>query len=171
MITSINEKIKRAINNFSSNFIVFSIYEDTNNTIWIGTDGYGLLSYSPNEDKITWHGEGKEIRNMSINSITQTYDGSFWLGTDNGLIRYDIDTDDYRIYDRSDGLLNNTVNKSSFYNEQSTLYFGTIGGINFFNPIDIPKNESLPNVTFQKLKISNNEVGVSKNSPSQKSTQ
>jgi signal transduction histidine kinase/ligand-binding sensor domain-containing protein/DNA-binding response OmpR family regulator len=168
VITSINEKIKRAINNFSSNFIVFSIYEDTNNTIWIGTDGYGLLSYSSNEDKITWHGEGKEIRNMSINSITQTYDGSFWLGTDNGLIRYDADTNDYRIYDRSDGLLNNTVNKSSFYNDQSTLYFGTIGGINFFNPIDIPKNESLPKVTFQKLKISNNEVGVSKNSPLKK---
>jgi signal transduction histidine kinase/ligand-binding sensor domain-containing protein/response regulator RpfG family c-di-GMP phosphodiesterase len=168
VITSINEKIKSTIKNFGSNFIVFSIYEDTNNTIWIGTDGYGLLSFSPNEDKIIWHGEGKEIRNMSINAITQTYDGSFWLGTDNGLIRYDIDTDDYRVYDRSDGLLNNTVNKSSFYNEQSTLYFGTIGGINFFNPIDIPKNESLPKVTFQKLKISNNEVGVSKNSPLKK---
>ena len=168
LITSFNEKIKSAINNFGSNFIVFSVYEDTNNTIWIGTDGYGLLSYSHSEDKVTWHGDGKEIRKMSINSITQTYDGSFWLGTDNGLIRYDIDTDDYRVFDRSDGLLNNNVNKSSFYNEQSTLYFGTIGGINFFNPIDIPKNESLPKVTFQKLKISNNEVAVSSNSPLKK---
>ena len=116
-------------------FTVLSIYEDINNKIWIGTDGYGLLSYSPNEDKITWHGEGKEIRNMSINSITQTYDGSFWLGTDNGLIRYNSDTDKYRVFDRSDGLLNNNINRNSFYNEQNILYFGTIGGINFFNPI------------------------------------
>ena len=169
VITSINGKIQGVIKNLSSNFIVFSIYEDANNTIWIGTDGYGLLSYSPAEDKITWHGDGKEIRNMSINSITQTYDGSFWLGSDNGLIRFDTDTDDYRIYDRSDGLLNNNVNRNSFFNEQNTLYFGTIGGINFFNPIDIPLNESLPKVTFQKLKISNNEISISKNSPLNKS--
>ena len=167
-ITSINEKIESVIKNSGSNLIVFSIYEDINNKIWIGTDGYGLLSYSPNEDKITWHGEGKEIRNMSINAITQTYDGSFWLGTDNGLIRYNSDTDKYRVFDRSDGLLNNNINRNSFYNEQNILYFGTIGGINFFNPAEIPKNESLPKVTFQKLKISNNEVGVSKNSPLKK---
>ena len=167
-VTSINEKIQSVTKNSDSNFIVFSIYEDTNNIIWIGTDGYGLLSYSPNEDKITWHGEGKEIRNMSINSVTQTYDGSFWLGTDNGLVRYNSDTDEYRIFDRSDGLLNNNVNRNSFYNEQNTLYFGTIGGINFFNPVNIPKNESLPKLTFQKLKISNNEISVSNNSPLKK---
>ena len=168
MITSLNKKIESVIKNFDSNFIVFSIYEDTNNTIWIGTDGYGLLSYSPSNDKINWHGEGKEIRKMSINSITQTYDGSFWLGTDNGLIRYNNDSDEYRVFDRSDGLLNNNVNRNSFYNEQNTLYFGTIGGINFFNPIDIPKNESLPKLTFQKLKISNNKVRISKKSPLKK---
>ena len=168
MITSLNKKIESVIKNFDSNFIVFSIYEDTNNTIWIGTDGYGLLSYSPSNDKINWHGEGKEIRKMSINSITQTYDGSFWLGTDNGLIRYNNDSDEYRVFDRSDGLLNNNVNRNSFYNEQNTLYFGTIGGINFFNPIDIPKNESLPKLTFQKLKISNNKVSISKKSPLKK---
>ena len=168
VITSINEKIESVIKNSGSNFVVFSIYEDTNNKIWIGTDGYGLLSYSSNEDIITWHGEGKEIRNMSINSITQTYDGSFWLGTDNGLIRYNSDTDKYRVFDRSDGLLNNNINRNSFYNEQNILYFGTIGGINFFNPISVPKNESLPQLTFQKLKILNNEIRVSNNSPLKK---
>lgn len=168
LITSINEKIESVIKNSGSNMVVFSIYEDINNKIWIGTDGYGLLSYSPNEDKITWHGEGKEIRNMSINAITQTYDGSFWLGTDNGLIRYNSDTDKYRVFDRSDGLLNNNINRNSFYNEQNILYFGTIGGINFFNPISVPKNESLPKLTFQKLKISNSEIRVAKNSPLRK---
>jgi signal transduction histidine kinase/ligand-binding sensor domain-containing protein/response regulator RpfG family c-di-GMP phosphodiesterase len=168
VITSINEKIESVIKNSGSNFVVFSIYEDTNNKIWIGTDGFGLLSYSSNEDIITWHGEGKEIRNMSINSITQTYDGSFWLGTDNGLIRYNSDTDKYRVFDRSDGLLNNNINRNSFYNEQNILYFGTMGGINFFNPISVPKNESLPQLTFQKLKILNNEIRVSNNSPLKK---
>ena len=168
VITSINEKIQRVIKSLSSDLIVFSIYEDTNNTIWIGTDAYGLLSYAPKEDKITWHGDGNDMRNLSINSITQTYDGSFWLGTERGLIRYDADTNDYRVFDRSDGLLNNSVNRNSFYNEQSTLYFGTMGGINYFNPVDIPQNESLPKVTFQKLKISNNEIDISKNSPLKK---
>ena len=111
----------KVIKNSGSNFVVFSIYEDTNNKIWIGTDGFGLPSYSSNEDIIIWHGEGKKLEICPLTRSHKPMMGHL-QGTDNGLIRYNSDTDKYRVFDRSDGLLNNNINRNSFYNEQNILY-------------------------------------------------
>ena len=81
-VVSFNAKIRDLSKGVIADFIVFALYEDSNNNIWVGTDGYGLFSYSAVQDSFTWHGKDSEIRNMSINSITQTYDGYYWLGTD-----------------------------------------------------------------------------------------
>jgi signal transduction histidine kinase/AraC-like DNA-binding protein len=160
-LISYNSRIQSISNNTVVDFIVFSMYEDAKNTIWIGTDGYGLISFSNTEDRLIWHGAGSDLRNMSINSITQTYDGSYWLGTDNGLLRYDDMRDDYRLFESTDGLLSKKINRSAFYTEQNKLYLGSSEGINYFNFSDIPLNESVPKIILQKLKIGNQTISVS----------
>ena len=59
--------------------------------------------------------------------------GSFWLRhmsmVDSDTIVAQINTE---FLTRSDGLLNNNINRNSFFNEQNILYFGTIEeGIEF----------------------------------------
>ena len=170
-VVSYNAKIRELTNGVVAGFIVFALYEDSKNNIWVGTDGYGLFSYSSVEDSFTWHGKDSEIRNMSINSITQTYDGFYWLGTDDGLIRYDQANENFRIFESEDGLLSKKINRSAFYTERNTLYLGTSEGINFFDFNNIPLNENLPKIIFQDLKIGNKRIAVSENGPLKKSIQ
>ena len=170
-VVSFNAKIRDLSKGVVADFIVFALYEDSNNNIWVGTDGYGLFSYSATQDSFTWHGKDSEIRNMSINSITQTYDGYYWLGTDNGLIRYDQSNDDFRIFESADGLLSKKINRSAFYTERNTLYLGTSEGINFFDFNNIPLNTNLPKIIFQDLKIGNKKIAIAKEGPLKKSIQ
>ena len=170
-VVSFNAKIRDLSQGVIADFIVFALYEDSNNNIWVGTDGYGLFSYSAVEDSFTWHGKDSEIRNMSINSITQTYDGYFWLGTDNGLIRYDQTNEGFRVFESADGLLSKKINRSAFYTERNTLYLGTSEGINFFDFNNVPLNTTLPKIIFQDLKIGNKRVAVSKEGSLKKTIQ
>ena len=170
-VVSFNAKIRDLSKGVIADFIVFALYEDSNKNIWVGTDGYGLFSYSAVQDSFTWHGKNSEIRNMSINSITQTYDGYYWLGTDNGLIRYDQGNDDFRIFESADGLLSKKINRSAFYTERNTLYLGTSEGINFFDFNNIPLNNNIPKIIFQDLKIGNEKIAVEKDGQLKKSIQ
>jgi signal transduction histidine kinase/AraC-like DNA-binding protein len=170
-VVSFNTKIRELTNGVVTDFIVFALYEDSKNNIWVGTDGYGLFSYSAVEDSFTWYGKDSEIRNMSINSITQTYDGFYWLGTDDGLIKYDQANETFRIFESADGLLSKKINRSAFYTERNTLYLGTSEGINFFDFNNIPLNKNLPKIIFQDLKIGNKKITITENGPLKKSIQ
>ena len=170
-LRSFNDNIKAVSEGAISDFIVFSLYEDTNKNIWVGTDGYGLFSYSFVNDQFKWHGEGSDLRNMSVNSITQSFDGLYWLGTDNGLIRYNANNGAFRVFESSDGLLSLKINRNAFFKEGNTLYLGTSEGINFFDFNTINNNKNVPKIILQQLKIGNKRVSVSEETTLKKTIQ
>ena len=159
-LVSMNAEIGKVSGGRISEFIVFSLYEDLNKNIWIGTDGYGVFSYTNVEDKFTWHMNNSDMRNISINSITQTYDGMYWLGSDRGLIQYNAATDASKTFSTPDGLLSNNVNRNAFFQDSETLYVGTSEGICFFDFDDMLTNENPPKIKLTNLKISNIDVPI-----------
>ncbi len=72
---------------------IISLYEDSNNNIWIGTWGGGLNKLEPETGKFTrfmnYAGEKNEIADNIIWSICEDNNGNIWLGTETaGLNKY-----------------------------------------------------------------------------------
>lgn len=66
-----------------------SIYEDSENNIWIGTENNGLICYSPQTDQIQLF-KYPAINDNNISSIIEDTHGNLLVGTEkNGLSRYD----------------------------------------------------------------------------------
>ena len=164
-LKSFNHRIQELLEKKFSEIVIFSLYEDLNKKIWIGTDGFGAFCYNPSDDTLEWFNENNKIPLLTVNSITQTNDGFYWFGGDDGLVRFDPFLDEVKFYNSSDGLMSNMVNKNTFYKDNDILYLGTNKGVNFFNYNKLSNNALAPKIKLKGLKISNKLVEVGVNSP------
>lgn len=164
-LKSFNHRIQELLEKQFSEIVIFSLYEDLNKKIWIGTDGFGAFCYNPSDDTLDWFNENNKIPLLTVNSITQTNDGFHWFGGDDGLVRFDPFLDEVKFYNSSDGLMSNMVNKNTFYKDNDILYLGTNKGVNFFNYNKLSNNALAPKIKLKGLKISNKLVEVGEKSP------
>lgn len=93
---------------------VFTIYEDNNKTVWVGTLGGGLNRFDPIR-KCFQHfkndpGAVNSLSDDSVLSIVMDSAGVLWVGTVNGLNKFDIKRGQWTLYTKKDGLPNNVIN-------------------------------------------------------------
>ena len=113
-------------NSLDSNSI-YSIFQDKNGTIWIGTTS-GINRYNPLEDNFTT----VRVTNEFVMDIAQL-DNYVWFATINkGLQRYDLDTDEWKEYqfetDNKESLISNNI-ISLCVDEHKQLWIGTNNGL------------------------------------------
>ena len=142
----------------SSNSIM-KIFKDKKQRIWVGT-GHGLNLHKKNSTFKSWVYE-KQFPNPLIYSIEEGVAGNLWMGTSDGLVKFNPETERFLHYGIEDGIQNKEFNeRASFRDSDGTMYFGGIGGISIFNPenlknIDIPKP-----LYFSELKVKDKVVNV-----------
>jgi signal transduction histidine kinase/ligand-binding sensor domain-containing protein/DNA-binding response OmpR family regulator len=131
-------------------------------TLWIGSNGYGIYKYIPEE-----RGSGSFISyttdqgliNNSIRGILEDEKGCLWISTNNGLSCFDTTSNRFTNYTKEDGLLGNQFYWNAYYRSQSgLLYFGEIDGLVAVDPrrrlTQIPPTK----VTLTKLRVVNEEI-------------
>ena len=81
--------------------------------------------------------------------------GNLWMGTNNGLVKFDVKQNKFTRYTVEDGLCSNEFqsNASSTNTIDSIFYFGTSKGIVSFNPSKISSNSFVPPVVITDVKI------------------
>lgn len=87
---------------------VMSIFIDSNNTRWFGTDN-GVSVHSGNDTKENWelHNTDSGLPHNYVRSITGDKNGNIWIGTKTGIAMYD--GDEWIPYNKDDGLISNNV--------------------------------------------------------------
>ncbi|MGB2868864.1 MAG: two-component regulator propeller domain-containing protein [Bacteroidota bacterium] len=103
--------------------VVYSICEDRENTLWVGTAGFGLYRFDRNGPRIFRSAE-RQLTNI-VKSILQTTDGSVWVGTQDGLFRYRGES--VLSYTTRDGLSSNMIS-GMYEDSRKTLWIATGGG-------------------------------------------
>ena len=120
-----------------------SLYMDKQNNLWIGTLGNGFLRYDISNNELIKKDEILQYNIFAIHSICNIQDTALWLGTNNGLFKYDIQEDSYLRFDENDGLQGQVYYPLSCLNGMDNrLYFG---GSNGFSVIDLDKIKINPN--------------------------
>ncbi len=84
-------------------------------------------------------------------------EGHLWLGTNNGLSKFDPSSEEFRNYDSGDGLQG-----GEFYGcgrrQNGEMFFGGLEGLNTFYPDDIQDNLLPPPVVITKFNLFNETV-------------
>ncbi|WP_420038274.1 two-component regulator propeller domain-containing protein [Sulfidibacter corallicola] len=129
-------------------------------TMWVGTYGGGLneLTLDVISGDIIgsrFISERDGLPSNAVCGLGSDGNADLWLSTNNGIVRYNINTGDIRSYDIRDGLQNNEFNQGSFHQTRDgTLFFGGEQGLNYFNPDAIGSSDYMPPVVltdFQKF--------------------
>jgi len=131
---------------------VFTIFEDQNNILWIGTGGGGLNKYNRKDETFTHFTKEDGLPSDVIYSIEEDSNNFLWLSTSNGLSRFDPLSGNFKNYDKRDGLIANGFTMgASCKTGNDKFYFGNIEGVTTFYPDSIKNNMHIPPVVITKF--------------------
>jgi PAS domain S-box-containing protein len=114
------------------------IKEDGQGALWIGTDSSGLQRFDPTTGQFTAfykHNENDptSLSNNRVNSVHFDHSGAMWVGTQNGLGKFDPKTSRFKTYYEQDGLSGNLVS-CILEDERGNLWMSTNNGLSAFDP-------------------------------------
>ncbi|MEM6345394.1 MAG: two-component regulator propeller domain-containing protein [Bacteroidota bacterium] len=125
-------------------------------TLWIGTNGNGLVKQSliAPYHKVNYNYEAGHPDGV-IYGIIQDRNRSLWTSSNHGICRFDISTEQFSVYDKSNGLLSSEFNKNSFLNDlkNDRIFFGGTQGLNSINPQSVRVNPRAPNISILNPKV------------------
>ncbi len=111
--------------------------------IWLATEDAGLVHYNPTDKTQSKFIESNGLPNDVLYSLLPGPKGELWIGTFDGLARFDITTKLFSNFFVTDGLPHNEFNsQSQLIARDGTIYMGTQNGLVSFNPLEFGINSS-----------------------------
>jgi signal transduction histidine kinase/ligand-binding sensor domain-containing protein len=144
----------------SDNYIL-SIYEDSAQQIWIGTESNGLNKYNAEKDNFSYFPADSSniVHFKRVLSIHESDPDKLILGTDNGLVSFNKKTNSFSKYTLPiiDNTIENLWVNIIFQDEDKTLWLGTNHGlIHYLPPLD--SIEHYKSIDGNHFNLSNNTV-------------
>lgn len=139
---------------------VRSIFRDSRQNLWVGTEGGGLLLFDETAGKIAKNYiEEDGLCNNAILTILEDDHGALWLSTFHGLSRMDPATRQFSNFYKEDGLPSNQFEFNSALKLRSgELAFGGINGFTIFRPDSLRSNPAMPPLLVTRLLVNNAPV-------------
>lgn len=116
---------------------VYTISQSTRGELLIGTRNNGLYIFNDQGEQMQHVSMNDGLRSNDVRAVCQDDWGSYWVGTNKGLIKLD---EQYRVseqylYDDNEGSLTNSSIYSLLKDTQGNIWIGTyFGGVNWLHP-------------------------------------
>jgi len=157
------DKFKSQVNGY---YIPTSLFKDKHGNLWVGTNSNGAIRYNPQNgtfEKIP------QTNHTNVLSYSEDSDGNIWIGTADGLMRYNIESKTIRKYSIEDGITSNQFSDRIVTTLNSgAIVFGSQSGLTIVNP-KLANTERYIPIIFEDLKIINDLVNPNENGPISKS--
>ncbi|OEK08804.1 hypothetical protein A8C32_00580 [Flavivirga aquatica] len=135
---------------------VISIYQESQNSLWIGTEGDGLYNYNTTTKESTRYSLQNGLSNEVIYAILPDDNNNIWLSTNKGLSRLNLDTKQFKNFEETDGLQGNEFNYGAYLKTKNNdLIFGGTNGFTVFNPNEIKKDAFIPPIAITSFHVRN----------------
>ena len=137
---------------------LLSTMVDSKNNIWVGSLS-GLNRFLPDTESFQRFEPEKTGGPSTVYGILEANDGFIWLSTTEGIYQLNPETEQFTVYDASDGLLSNEFNVGAFFKSKNgKLYFGGIKGLNAFLPENLSGNPFKPQLALTDFRLLNKSV-------------
>jgi ligand-binding sensor domain-containing protein/signal transduction histidine kinase len=113
------------------------LVEDPKGFLWLGTESSGLLRFEPATGQFTVYQHDTDrpgtLSDTRVNSIHFDRSGTMWIGTQDGLNRFDVMTGKFITYSQREGLPGNVVS-CVLEDSHGDLWMSTDNGVARFDP-------------------------------------
>lgn len=144
---------------------------DDKGQIWVGSDGYGICLY----DKKTNCFKRFPDLNFPNNVISSIIPGDniLWIGTQKGLVKWNLSDNQTTFFSKSSGLYNEQfIPNASFHGNNGRIILGTADGFSTFFANKLSQNNYQPYVVLTNFLINGEVVTpMSENSPLKRSVE
>lgn len=149
---------------------VSNIIETTVGDIWFSTDRGGICRYNKETDNFTSYSIQDGLPDDVAYKIVEDKYHNLWFGTNKGLVRFNPQSKDVKVFSNRNGLPFNEFNyKSALAGSNGMFYFGGLNGLIAFDPYRFEENKFIPPVYITQLNINNQAININEaNSPLKK---
>lgn len=151
---------------------VRSLYEDRSGRLWMADGSKGLHLIDPERGSIQQYTVRDGLPSNIIMSITEDDAGKLWLGTGNGIVRFDPDlatssdiAPQFRTYGAAYGLQQEALSSSAIKSADGTLFFAGQGGVHAVYPTRMVDDPSPPEVALTGFDLFNTPAPIGSDAP------
>jgi len=149
-------------NSLSRN-LIYSVAEDRNGNIWIGTSGGGIDIYDRENKSFNKFRLNEILKNADIYCILKDDQDNMWFSSNQGIYVYYLKDNVLKRFTGQDGLLGNQYQPiSGFVSSKGKLFFGGGNGFNMIDPNIVIENQIVPEAFLSKLLINNQDIKTQK---------
>lgn len=135
------------------------IYVDSHDRLWVAISYYGLYCIDQRRNAIRKYDNNQGLTDNNVVTIEEDNEGQLWIGTDNGLFRFDPNTQTFARFDVDENIPSTFTYNSSLFNGR-TMFFGSTKGLVMFNPALIHYRQLYSKVSLTSLNLLNNDKRV-----------
>jgi signal transduction histidine kinase/DNA-binding response OmpR family regulator/ligand-binding sensor domain-containing protein len=139
---------------------ILSIYQSKSSKFWFSTQDGGISQMDTKTGIYEEYNSDNGFYDHIINSISEDSAGKLWLGSNNGLCRFDPSTHSFHNYTTEDGLISNDFFFGSNCKVDHSLYFGVNAGLISFVPQEVVPLTFKPNLVFTDFRLFNKPMDV-----------
>lgn len=127
---------------------------DARERLWFASESNGICLFDPTNETFKQFGVKDGFSSNVIYMILHDDNDNLWLSSNSGLICFNPDTKQIRLFTQSNGLPANQFNYKSGYKDKcGNLYFGSLKGLVRFQPANFTLNRHIPPVIINSFQL------------------